>query len=199
MATIFNIDNLNDFSEKLNIDELYDKKKQYDLNQLNLFNKILNRIYIRIKNKSKIKYDEQFIWYLVPEIILGVPNYDHASCIAYLIDKLKLSGFYVKYYHPNLLFISWINWIPSYVRNEFKKKTGLTINEFGEKINEDIKQNENENIPRNPNDYLINYPQNSIDNKTKKKEYTPINSYKPSGDILYNDDLLSKIQDKFNK
>lgn len=199
MATIFNIDNLNDFSEKLNIDELYDKKKQYDLNQLNLFNKILNRIYIRIKNKSKIKYDEQFIWYLVPEIILGVPNYDHASCIAYLIDKLKISGFYVKYYHPNLLFISWINWIPSYVRNEFKKKTGLTINEFGEKINEDIKQNENENIPRNPNDYLINYPQNSIDNKTKKKEYTPINSYKPSGDILYNDDLLSKIQDKFNK
>lgn len=199
MATIFNIDNLNDFSEKLNIDELYDKKKQYDLNQLNLFNKILNRIYIRIKNKSKIKYDEQFIWYLVPEIILGVPNYDHASCIAYLIDKLKISGFYVKYYHPNLLFISWINWIPSYVRNEFKKKTGLTINEFGEKINEDIKQNENENIPRNPNDYLINYSQNSIDNKTKKKEYTPINSYKPSGDILYNDDLLSKIQDKFNK
>jgi hypothetical protein len=36
-------------------------------------------------------------------------------------------------------------------------------------------------------------------NKTKlKKEYTPINSYKPSGNLIYGDDLLNKIEDKFH-
>ena len=34
MANIFTLENVEDFSEKLNIDELYEKKKQYDLNKL---------------------------------------------------------------------------------------------------------------------------------------------------------------------
>jgi hypothetical protein len=42
MANIFTLENIEDFSEKLNIDELYEKKRQYDLNKLALFNKILN-------------------------------------------------------------------------------------------------------------------------------------------------------------
>jgi hypothetical protein len=32
-------------NKKINIDELYDKKKQRDLKQLSIFNKILNRIH----------------------------------------------------------------------------------------------------------------------------------------------------------
>ena len=39
MANIFTLENINDFSEKLNIDELYEKKRQYDLNKLELYNK----------------------------------------------------------------------------------------------------------------------------------------------------------------
>ena len=53
MANIFTLENISDFSEKLNIDELYEKKRQYDLNKLALFNKILNRIHVRIKATSK--------------------------------------------------------------------------------------------------------------------------------------------------
>jgi hypothetical protein len=30
-----------------------------------------------------------------------------------------------------------------------------------------------------------------------KKEYTPINSYKPSGNLVYDDELLNKIEDRF--
>ena len=57
MSNIFNLENINDFSEKLNMDDLYEKKKQHDLKQLELFNKILNRIHIRIKKNiiSKTK------------------------------------------------------------------------------------------------------------------------------------------------
>jgi hypothetical protein len=128
MSNIFTLDNIEYFSEKINIDELYEKKRLYDLNKLSLFNKMLNSVHKRIKLTSQQKIDNQFCWYLVPETILGVPKYDQAACIAFLIDKLKTNGFNIKYVHPNLLFISWTHWIPLYVRNEIKKKTGIKIN-----------------------------------------------------------------------
>lgn len=198
MSNIFTIDNFEDFSEKLNIDELYEKKRQQDLNKLNLFNKLLNRIHIRIRTTSRQKVDEQFCWYLVPETILGVSKYDQGSCIAYLMDKLKTSGFNVRYIHPNLLFISWMHWVPSYVRTEIKKKTGIKIDEYGQRIIDEEDEEGQKMIANNssdPNDYLLK--QNEQKDKQHKKEYTPIKSYKPSGNLVYDDDLLNKIENKF--
>jgi hypothetical protein len=201
MANIFTLENIEDFSEKVNIDELYEKKRKQDLNKLDLFNKILNRIHVKIKTVSRQKVDEQACWFLVPETIIGVPRYDQAGCIAYLISKLQTNGFNVRYIHPNLLFISWNHWVPSYVRTEIKKKTGITLNEYGKKIEEneddDIKAISNE--PTNPNDYMLNGGRGqNMDQKDKpKKEYTPIKSYKPSGNLVYDDELLNKIEDRF--
>ena len=106
MANIFTLENVTDFSEKINIDDLYEKKRQYDLSKLALFNKILNRIHVRIKTTSRQKADEHFCWFLVPEVIIGVPKYDQAGCIAYLMDKLQDNKFNIRYIHPNTLFIS---------------------------------------------------------------------------------------------
>ena len=53
MANIFTLENIDDFSEKLNIDELYEKKRNFDLSKLALFNKILNRIHVKIKTISR--------------------------------------------------------------------------------------------------------------------------------------------------
>jgi hypothetical protein len=197
MANIFTLENIEDFSEKVNIDELYEKKRKQDLNKLDLFNKILNRIHVKIKTTSRQKVDEQACWFLVPETIIGVPRYDQAGCIAYLISKLQTNGFNVRYIHPNLLFISWNHWVPSYVRTEIKKKTGITLNEYGKKVEEedpDVKLIE----PSNPNDYMLrdqNMEQKG--GKGPKKEYTPIKSYKPSGNLIYDDELLNKIEDRF--
>ena len=201
MANIFTLENIEDFSEKLNIDELYEKKRQHDLTQLALFNKVLNRIHVRIKTVSRQIKDEQFCWYLVPEVIIGVPKYDQSACIAYLIDKLKTNGFNVRYTHPNALFISWLHWVPSYVRTELKKKTGVVINEYGEKIDEDSEENNKISFePKVPNDFMLNMKGPDLNQKGKqqKKEYTPIKSYKPSGNLVYNDELLSKIEGKFS-
>ena len=204
MANIFTIDNIDNFSEKINLDELYEKKRQQDLNKLALFNKLLNRIHVKIKTISRQKIDEQFCWFLVPEIIIGVPKYDQAACIAYLIDKLKINNFNVRYIHPNMLFISWMHIVPTYVRTELKKKTGIVVNELGQKIEEDGEENENkliiDNTPINPNDFLLNLKgQDGQDKGKSKKEYTPIKSYKPSGNLVYDDDILSKIEDRFFK
>ena len=133
MTNIFILDNINDFSEKINIDDLYEKKKEHDLKNLELFNKLLHRVHVRIKTTSRLKKDEQFCWFVVPELIIGVPKYDQGACIAYLMNKLIDNGFNVRYINPNTLLISWHHWIPSYVRNELKKKTGISINQFGEK------------------------------------------------------------------
>jgi hypothetical protein len=198
MANIFTLENIEDFSEKVNIDELYEKKRKQDLNKLDLFNKILNRIHVKIKTVSRQKVDEQACWFLVPETIIGVPRYDQAGCIAYLISKLQTNGFNVRYIHPNLLFISWNHWVPSYVRTEIKKKTGITLNEYGKKVEEEEDNDVKTIEPSNPNDYMLrdqNMEQKG--GKGPKKEYTPIKSYKPSGNLIYDDELLNKIEDRF--
>ena len=199
MSNIFTLDNLEDFSEKINIDELYEKKRQQDLNKLALFNKLLNRVHVRIRTTSRQKADEQFCWFLVPETILGVPKYDQAACIAYLIDKLKTSGFNVRYVHPNLLFISWMHWIPQYVRTEIKNKTGIKINQYGQKIEDEVDEDVEKmkiSDPSDPNEYLLKQNDNQKA-KQQKKEYTPIKTYKPSGNLVYDDDILNKIENKF--
>jgi hypothetical protein len=173
---------------KVNIDELYEKKQQRELKQLTIFNKLLNRIHRRITFTGRNKVNDKHIWFIVPEYIFGEPLYDQGDCIAYLVNKLEENGFLVKYLHPNAIFISWVNWVPSYVRNEFKKKTGMIINEKGEVIS---KQEEKED---DMNGRILNDKQNV--NQKDQKNYTPIGQYKPSGNLVYGSDMFEKIEKK---
>jgi hypothetical protein len=186
MANIFTLENFSDFSEKINIDELYEKKRNYDLKKLELFKKILNRVHVRIKTTAKQNINDKFCWFVVPETIIGVAKYDQASCIAYIIDCLEINGFIVRYFHPNTLFISWNHWVPSYVRNEIKKRTGLIVNEYGEKID------------NNQDEKVEEIQQNNIEETKHNKKFTPINSYKPLGKLVYSEELLNKIERKLN-
>jgi len=196
MANIFTLENVSDFSEKLNIDELYEKKRQYDLNKLELYNKILNRIHVRIKTTSRQKIDEQFCWFVVPEVIIGVPKYDQGACIAYIIDKLRENGFNVKYIHPNTLFISWQHWVPSYVRSEIKKKTGMVIDEYGNKVVDEVEEITNGSV--NDMFNIKSQPQTKVVKSAMKqqKNFTPINSYKPQGNFIYDNNLLNSLEEK---
>ena len=139
MSHIFSLGEMDNFTDKINLDDLYEKKREHDLRTLNTFNKLLNRIHTKIKMTSRQKHDEQFCWFIVPEMMIGIPKYDHGECVAYLIDKLQNNGFIVKYTHPNLLLISWKHWIPQYVRTEIKKKTNISIDGYGNTINEEPK------------------------------------------------------------
>lgn len=195
MDTIFTLGDENDDQVKLNLDELYERKQQHDLNTLSTYNKILSRIHNKIKVLSRQHINDQHCWYTIPEMIIGVPRYDHGGCTAYIIDKLRDNGFVVHYTHPNLLFISWKNWVPNYVRAEIKKKTGIVIDGNGN----EIEKNEDKNgsmMSSDPNDLILNNSR-AIENKVGK-EYKAIDSYKPSG-IIYNESLLRKIEDKTSK
>jgi len=204
---------------KINLDELYDTKKEKDLQKMQVFNRILNRIHTKIKMTSRQKINSNFCWYIVPEVMLGIVNYDRVMCISYIIAKLEENDFQIRYTHPNLIFISWGHYIPTYVRTEFKKKTGISIDEHGNKKEDGNDNNEeggggggirlitnsnsgggdsNANIDHT----LLNRNKTSSSSSTNpnlvKKEYKPINSYKPTGNMVYSNDFLKKIDERMN-
>ena len=94
-----------EFDTKINIDDLYETIRRTDQNTLISYNKILQRIHTRIKTTAKQKNNSQCCWYVVPEILIGIPKYDVGSCIAYIIDKLTDNEFKISYTHPNLHYI----------------------------------------------------------------------------------------------
>jgi len=163
-------------SGKINIDDLYEKKQRRDLKQLSIFNKILNRIHTRIKIAGRQNMNDKHVWFTVPAYIFGEPNYDKADCIAYLVTKLEDNGFVIQYVHPNTLFVSWQTWVPSYIRNELKRKTGIMVDQTG-------------NIVEKKEDK----PETKI---IKDSKYTPINTYKPTGNLVYNNEMFEKIEKK---
>jgi hypothetical protein len=197
MNTIFTLGDETDENSSINLDDLYERKKQYDLNTLSIYNKLLNRIHNRIKTVSRQQINEQYCWYIIPEIILGIPKFDHGACTAYLIDKLQTNGFTVRYTHPNLLLISWKDFIPSYVRDEIKKKTGIIVDSKGNKIEKGDDSNKNKiQVSDDPNELMFHRGNKlAIENKGNK-EYKSIDSYKPTGNLIYNESLLKRIEEK---
>lgn len=207
--------------EKINLDDLYQKKQEQDKTKLYTYNKILTRIHEKIKLTSRQKCNQQFCWFVVPEIILGVANYDHAGCIAYLVDKLQENKFLVRYTHPNLLLISWLHYVPNYVRSEFKKKTGTAIDEYGRPILYDeegkvIKYDDGvgggnamARTPEDANTLLYNQRNDANGGgggggngggggggSGDKKEYKPTDTYRPTGNLVYNQEYFQKLENR---
>jgi len=178
-------------TSKLNIDDLYEKNQRRDLKQISIFNKLLNRIHKRITTTGRTKQQDKHIWFQVPEYIFGEPVYDKSECIAYLVTKLEDNGFHIRYMHPNTLFISWMHWVPSYVRNEIKKKTGNVIDQYGNLVKKKGEQEENED---DINLQLFNDKSGGNIQQKDQKQYTPIDQYKPSGNLVYKPEHFEKIE-----
>lgn len=165
----------------LNMDELYERKRIHYEMKLNTFRKILKRIFKRIKLSSRKYPDHQYIYYEIPQFIIGTPRYHMEELIEYLVHKLKENGFLVKYIHPHILFITWAHYIPYHERLQYKMKTGITIDEFGNKI---------ERAPRKQEDIK----QKKILYDKKEKKYKQIDDLKPIG--LYSKELIQQMKQK---
>ena len=186
--------------EKLNLDELYEQKKQEDLAKLYTFNRILTRVHDKIKVAARQKNSQQFCWFLVPEMLMGVPNYDKDACITYLISKLEENDFITRYTHPNLLFISWKHYVPNYVRTEIKKKTGTVIDKFGNYVSEAEEAAEGGGGGGDVNTMMYTKKgaaaAATVAAKKPAGDFKPIASYKPTGTLIYNQELFRKIEDR---
>ena len=155
---------------RLNIDELFETKKKSDLNRLSIYSKLLSRIHHKIKMTSKQRDNSQFCSFIMPEVLLGYPNYDFSECLTFIIDRLNNDGFVTRYIHPNLIFICWSHWVPEYVRDEFKKKTNTEVNSLGE---------------TKPDKTVVRF---------EKTETKPVSNYKPSGMFVYDEDLIKSMK-----
>ena len=179
------------FNEKLNLDELYERTRETSQTKIKTYQKILARIHTRIKAISRQRNNNKFCMFVIPEFILGIPRYDTAECTNYVIEKLTENGFQIKYTYPNLLFISWQHYIPKYQRSEIKKKTGVAIDGFGNVVS---KKNKNNRDDSNPNSLLLMDKNVKVkDGKKKPSNFKSTSSYKPTGNLIYNTNLLEKI------
>jgi hypothetical protein len=123
----------------------------------------------------------------------------------------------VRYTHPNLLLISWIHYVPNYVRTEFKKKTGTAIDEYGRPILYDeegkvIKYNSSaQSTPEDANTLLYNQRNDPSAsggsggggvggaNNIDKKEYKQIDTYRPTGNLVYNQEYFQKLENRLQQ
>ena len=162
---------------RINIDDLYETKQKKDLMRVSIYNNLLEKIHNKIKIASRQKYNNELCSFVMPEVLIGYPNYNFQECLIYIIDCLKDDGFLTNYIHPNLLFISWRHCIPHYVRDEYKKKTGISIDKFGK----EIKKEENKLQIMNTNN--------------KKESNKKETIFKPSGKFIYDSSVLNKIKE----
>jgi hypothetical protein len=155
--------------EKLNLDDLFIQKQKRQIKQINTYNKILNAINKKILFVSRRTKNNNFIWYNVPLIVLGYTDYDPNECIAYLAIKMEENGFSSQFIPPNTLFITWAHWIPSYVRNEIKKRTGIIIDSNGNKISTTDSPDEKNSS--------VGQKESNDTKKSQAKKYSPIIPY----------------------
>ncbi len=94
-------------SKMINIEELHREQDRRENNKQEIFNTVLEMVHQKIKFTSKISKDK-FCFFSVPTYIYGLPLFDINSCIIYLTKKLTDNGFDIRYTHPNLLLISWV-------------------------------------------------------------------------------------------
>ena len=193
----------------IDMDDLYQRKQELDSKKLNTYNKVLGRIHNRIKLTSRQRNTEQFCWYVVPEILIGISQYDHTECCKFLMDQLRSNGFEVAYTHPNLILVSWANWVPGYVRHEIKKQTGVRVDGYGKVVdkkkqsNDDFDPNSHmiklsrnrseftDNVSDNVSDKVSDNVSDNVSDKYKDaNKYKDVNSYTPSRKSIYSVDLF---------
>jgi hypothetical protein len=174
---------MNELLDQVNLDELYERRREIQEQKESIYKLVLSRVITKIKNTSRLKHEDQFCFYVVPDVMIGFPRYDVKACIQYIVEKLEENKLFVKYTHPNMLFISWQHYIPAYERKDIKKRTGVQIDGFGNVLNEDVNVGEFDDITK----------KNTQANK-QKPDYKKTSSYTPLG--IYNEDMVRKINEK---
>lgn len=138
----FNTFDTDDDFDKLRVDldQLYERQRVKDELKMETLQKLLKRVFSKIKHLAKAVPDRQYMLYQVPTYLVGNPRYDLTECVEYLDKHLNDNGFKTKFIHPNILFISWQHYVPYYQRMQYKMKTGILIDGFGNIIS---RKNEN--------------------------------------------------------
>ncbi len=91
--------------KRLNILDLHRTINEKKERQSVCFENVLGKIHKKIEKSAAEK--KLRCVYEIPTFIFGLPLFDLNDCIEFVMNELKVNGFIVKYYFPNMLYISW--------------------------------------------------------------------------------------------
>ena len=159
----------------IDINDLHRKSREQRDNKIKIYDEVLKKCHHRIKLVSDLTPLNQWCFFLIPKVMFGMPLYNLAECVEYLVKMLSENGFKVAYTHPNLLLITWFE-------NDYS----------GQYPN--LKQFE-------MTQQKYNKPSNRLDYHSKNNSngnYRSVDTYKPSGNLIYNQNSLNLLEQKKN-
>lgn len=145
----------------IDISDLHRKTNELKHRKIKIYDEVLQKCHHRIKLVSKLTPLNQWSFYIIPKVLFGIPLYNLAECVEYLVKMLTENGFRVAYTHPNLLLITWF---------ESQTNTKKSI-----------------------------YNTHSSNNSTHTNSYKSIDTYKPNGSLVYNQQNFNLLDQKRNR
>jgi hypothetical protein len=179
-------------NDSINLDELYSRQHSLKVAREETYDKVLQRIHNKIRTAARVTPDQQFLFYVVPEVLLGIPRYNVQHCVAHVMKKLQENGFYVGYTHPNLLFISWEHYVPTFERERVKKEFGVRIDEHGQVIPDPAPKHDPLDLHKSVAER--NAAHDREEARKKKSEFADTADYEPTG--IYGRDLMLRLGTK---
>jgi hypothetical protein len=101
-------------NRQIDIHELFQEKVRREETRLAVYDSILEKVHNRIKMVARHDGGYTFSFYVLPEVMIGQPLFNADQCRSFVVTSLVKNGFRVKYFHPNLLMISWAHMAPEY-------------------------------------------------------------------------------------
>ena len=116
-------------SKMINISDLHREQDKKEEARLEIYTNILDKVHQKIKLTSKTSTDK-FCFFSVPTYVYGLPLFDVNNCILFLTKKLTDNGFNIRYTHPNLLLISWLEKPTKQQSNSFNSYNVNALDNF---------------------------------------------------------------------
>ncbi len=85
--------------------DLINEQQKREKIKIETFKKVFENIEKKIVLASAGNF--YYVWYEIPEFILGLPTYNLKDCIKYVKKRLEENQFEVLEYDPNILLIKW--------------------------------------------------------------------------------------------
>ena len=77
----------------ININELHRINEDREKYRVKVYDSVLKKCHERIKFVSQTPKGSNFCFYVVPNILYGIPIYDVNACIVYIVSALIKNGF----------------------------------------------------------------------------------------------------------
>ena len=153
-----------------NINNLINENLHKEQKHQEVYEKILQKIYNKIKITNKKK--QYTILYEVPNYIFGHSLYNIKSCITYIIFKLRKQDLFIKFTYPNILIISW----EQTMRNSYEhvKKKNIQISNT-----QKVQTNYNKNLKyynKLNNDLINNFQKNNLQDEDLKEHINKLDN-----------------------